>query len=63
MFSWKWLFCLNRLYRAIVNIFDMRKKEIAKWLKNCEKKENEIPNEVQDLDQALIAVKKIQVRS
>ena len=44
-----------------MNIFDMRKKEIAKWLKNCEKKGNEIPNEVQDLDQALIAVKKIQV--
>ena len=52
-----------RLYRAIVNIFDARKKDIAKWLKNCEKKEKEIPKEVQDLDQALIAVTKIQVHT
>jgi hypothetical protein len=39
----------------------VRRKDITKWLKNCEKKEKEIPSDVQDLDEALIAVKKIKV--
>ena len=54
-------FTIFRLYRAIGNIFDVRRKEITKWLKVCEKKEKEIPNDVQDLDEALIAVNKIKV--
>jgi hypothetical protein len=44
-----------------VNIFEVRRKDITKWLKNCEKKEREIASDVQNLDEALVAVKKIKV--
>lgn len=46
-----------------MNIFDIRRKEIAKWLKNCDKKEKEIPNDAEDLDEALAAVQKVKVVS
>ncbi|XP_028414728.1 nuclear anchorage protein 1-like isoform X2 [Dendronephthya gigantea] len=49
----------NKLYRALINIFDVRRKEITKWLKNCEKKSKEIPNDIEDLDEGLVVVKKI----
>lgn len=38
-------------------MFDRQRKEIVKWLKICEKKEKEIPNDVEDLDEALNALK------
>ena len=51
-----------RLHRSVVHIFEVKSKEVAKWLKNFEKKEKEVDSDAQDLDSALAALKKLKVR-
>ena len=39
----------HRLYRAMVNFFDQRKKVTLKWLGSCERKERQVKADVKEL--------------
>ena len=56
------LFFFFRIHRSVINIFETKRKDVTKWLKNCEKKEREVDGDAQYLDSVLAALAKLKVR-